>query len=287
MKKYLSIFNYQTVSVISVSLVSAYICTLYQFSIYFDFLILNFIIIFPLTFSLGMALKRREKAIQFLSLFKASLQSVYYGFQKSKLDIEQKEAFRKTAENLSSELINYLAGKSGTATTVREASHAIYTFTRDNKNSIKSSFSIKVSLFLFRMNQSIEFLLATRIHRTPWGPRAIALFGIYFFAIFYPASLIHDVGTGHVNFLYIFLSTASKALILISFYNVQALLENPFNQKGTDGIKLSDFNLFAGLNIEEETAPTSEIGNETPASQESQNERHDKMFQSDIVDKCE
>jgi len=255
MKKYLSIFNFQTVSVISLSLISAYICALYQFSIYFDFLILNFIIIFPLTFSLGMALKRREKAIQFLSLFKASLQSVYYGFQKSKLDIDQKAAFRKIAENLSTQLINYLASGSGNATAVREASHSIFTFTRDNKGSIKSSFSIKVSLFLFRMNESIEFLLATRIHRTPWGPRAISLFGIYFFALFYPASLIHDIGTGNVNFLYVFLSTASKTFILISFYNVQALLENPFNQKGTDGIKLDDFNFFRGINLIEEIAP--------------------------------
>lgn len=271
MKKYLTIFNLQTVSVISLSLISAYVCTLYQFSIYFDFLILNFIIIFPLTFSLGMALKRREKAIQFLSLFKASLQSVYYGFQKSKLDIEQKAAFRKIAEGLSTELINYLADRSGNATTVREASHSIYTFTRDNKG-IKSSFSIKVSLFLFRMNESIEFLLATRIHRTPWGPRAIALFGIYFFAIFYPASLIHDIGTGRVNFIYVFLSTASKALILISFYNVQALLENPFNQKGTDGIKLGDFNLFAGMNINEETALPSANESDNPNAQDSENE---------------
>jgi hypothetical protein len=274
MKKYLSIFNLQTIAIISLSLISAYICALYQFSIYFDFLILNFIIIFPLTFSLGMAFKRREKAIQFLSLFKASLQSVYYGFQKSKLDIEQKAAFRKIAENLSAQLINYLAGRSGNATTVREASHSIYTFTRDNKG-IKSSFSIKVSLFLFRMNESIEFLLATRIHRTPWGPRAIALFGIYFFAIFYPASLIHDIGNGRVNFIYIFLSTASKALILISFYNVQALLENPFNHKGTDGIKLSDFDFFAGINIEEEITPISEIGNKNPALPESENDEEE------------
>lgn len=272
MKKYLSIFNLQTVAIISLSLVSAYICALYHFSIYFDFLILNFIIIFPLTFSLGMALKRREKAIQFLSLFKASLQSVYYGFQKSKLDIDQKAAFRKTAENLSAQLINYLAGKSGTATTVREASHSIYTFTRDNKKNIKSSFSIKVSLFLFRMNQSIEFLLATRIHRTPWGPRAIALFGIYFFAIFYPASLIHDIGTGDVKFLFVFLSTASKAIILISFYNVQALLENPFNQKGTDGIKLGDFNLFAGIDINEEIVPTPEAKDKKADSEDSEND---------------
>ena len=252
MKKYLVIFNLQTVYVICLSFISAYICARYQLSIYFDFLILNFIIIFPLAFSLSMAFKRRERAIEYLSLFKASLQSVYYGFQKSKLDIQQKQAFRKIGENLSTELIEYLAGRSENATVIREASHSIFTFIQHNNENFKRSFSVKISLFLFRMNESIEFLLATRVHRTPWGPRAIALFGIYFFVIFYPASFIHDIGIDKINFLYIFLSTASKGLILISFYNVQALLEDPFSQRGTDGIKLDAFNFFAGMSINEE-----------------------------------
>jgi len=35
--------------------------------------------------------------------------------------------------------------------------------------------------------------------------------------------------------------TGFKVLFLISFYNVQVLMEDPFNQNSPDGIRLNDF----------------------------------------------
>ena len=40
--------------------------------------------------------------------------------------------------------------------------------------------------------------------------------------------------------------TVSKALVLIFLYNIQNLLEDPFNQNSPDGIRLDDFK-FLGL----------------------------------------
>jgi hypothetical protein len=116
------------------------------------------------------------------------------------------------------------------------------------------------------MNESVEFLLATHRHRTPWGPRAIVLATIYIFAISYPAALLHDAGTG-ATFWYLAIMTASKGFLLISFFNVQNLLENPFDQTGPDDIRLDDFKFLAGINMPEELMTAVEITNENSDSE--------------------
>lgn len=258
MNKYLSIFNVQTLLIIGFSMISSYICLKFQLTIYLDFLILGIMIIFPITFSLRSAFRRRERALQYLSFFKATLQSVYYTLQSSKLANEKKNEFRNIAENVSGMLLGYLASKPGDAMDVQEASHAIYRFIQSNKADLKRTLSVKLFLFLFRINESIEFLLATRRHRTPWGPRAIVLFGIYSFVIFYPASLLHDVGPG-VQLWYLMLSTAFKGLLFISLYNVEALLEDPFDQRGPDGIRLDDFGFYPGTTFTETSPSVAEL----------------------------
>jgi hypothetical protein len=59
-----------------------------------------------------MAFRRRERALQYLSLFKASLQSVFYSLEASKLDEVKRTEFRSIAENISATLLKYLTGKS-------------------------------------------------------------------------------------------------------------------------------------------------------------------------------
>jgi hypothetical protein len=212
-----------------------------------------------------MAFRRRERALQYLSLFKASLQSVFYSLLVSKLDGGKKNEFMRIAEHLSATLLQYLKGKSIDSTPVQEASHSIFTYMRVNSENIKRTFSVKIFLFLFRMNESVEFLLATHRHRTPWGPRAIVLITIYIFVITYPAALLHDV-TG-AAFWYLAIMTASKGFILISFFNVQNLLENPFDQTGPDDIRLDDFKFLAGVTMPEELMTAVEITNEKSDSE--------------------
>jgi hypothetical protein len=189
---------------------------------------------------LRMAFRRREKALQYMSLFKSSLQSLAYVFGTSKIDADKKREFKTIATNISDELIDYLASKKQDASAVQNASHTIYMFTQSNRKGLGRRLAARVLLFTFRVNESVEFLLATKRHRIPWGPKAIVLFAIYVFIIFYPAGLLNRTGFD-VSFLYVFAMTAIKAFLLISFYNIQDMLEDPFNQNSPDGIRVNDF----------------------------------------------
>jgi len=239
MKKYLSIFNLQTLLVTGLSLLSCYLSVRFELRIYADFLIIGLIIVFPLTFSMREAFKRRERCLQYLSLMKASLQSVFYSLQNSKLGDHKTAEFGNIAQSISETLIRYLSKASDDVVAVEQSAHAMATFFEKNRKMTKRD-SLKILLFISKINESIEFLLAVRRHRTPWGPRAIVLFAIYLLAILYPASVLFAAGA-EFQLWNLFLMTEFKVLILISLYNVQGLLEDPFNQNSPDGIRLNDF----------------------------------------------
>jgi hypothetical protein len=109
-----------------------------------------------------------------------------------------------------------------------------------NKKALKGSLPDKISFFLFRVNNSIEFLLATKRHRTPRGLNLVVKVAIYLFVSLYPASLLHETGPDE-SLGYLFVASVVKSVFLISLVNVQEMLEDPFNQKGTDDIRMDDF----------------------------------------------
>lgn len=243
MNKFRFVFNKHTLLIVLLSLLSSFFSVEYQISIYLDFIFLGIFIALPLTYTLREAFKRRERAIQYLSSFRATLQSSYYYFEISKAGPGTKLEFRNTLTNISARLIEYLSGKTNDAEGVQKAAHAVFVFINANKEDFKNSFSEKILSFQYRINESIDFLLATKRHQTPWGVRATILFGIYCFVIFYPASLLHTTGFD-TPFWYVFVMTGFKGFILISLCSVQILLENSFDQKGYDCIRIHDFDFI-------------------------------------------
>ena len=241
MKKYLAIFNFQTLVITCLSLVSCFLSIRYEFRVYADFLIFGIIIVFPLTFTMREAFRRRERSLQYLSLLKASLQSIIYLFKITKMEEQKKREVLGLAGSVTDTLIEYLSTPTGDATKVQQASSNMGAFIMLHKKETKSN-SFKIFSFVLRANESIEFLLAVKRHHTPWGPRAIVLFTIYVFALFYPPAILTEAGFAIATWN-LFLMTAGKVIILISLYNVQRLMEDTFNPNTPDAIRLNDFRI--------------------------------------------
>jgi len=247
MKKFTAIVNWQTLIVVCLSFVSCYFTIKYQFTMYADFLIFGLLIAFPITLTTKEAFKRRERAMQYLSLFKASLQSLYIGVLNSKCEYREKEYFKSIVIDLTGMLINYLKSTEvGDPSPVHKASDTIATFVMRNKKALKGSLPDKISFFLFRVNNSIEFLLATKRHRTPRGLNMVVKIAVFLFVILYPASLLHETGPKE-SLGYLFTASVFKSIFLISLINVQEMLEDPFDQKGTDDIRMDDFTFTSQL----------------------------------------
>jgi hypothetical protein len=235
-----------TIIIACISLISSYVSRQYEFTLYVDFFIIGVILAFPISFAMREAFRRRERAIAYLSQFKATLQSLFFSFENSKLGQEKKTEVKFILSDISKRTIEYLAGKPDYESNVEEYTQRFFLFIRQNEENLKGSFSVKVMLFFFRVNESIEFLLATKRHKTPLGVRMVVLFSIYLFAVLYPSSLLHRVGFQGTLF-YIFITTYFKAFLFTCLYNIQNSLEDPFIPGSVDSIRLHDF-AFSPLN---------------------------------------
>ena len=84
MKKYLQIINIRTFQVLLICLAISFLVIQYKVKYNYDLTVLSIAIIFPLVFTIRAAFRRREKALEHLSRFKASMLIVHYCFQRSK-----------------------------------------------------------------------------------------------------------------------------------------------------------------------------------------------------------
>src|SRR5215831_6817964 len=134
MKRFTAIVNWQTLIVICLSFASCCFTILYKFTMYMDFLIFGLLIAFPITLATKEAFKRREAAIQSLSLFKSTLQSVYYTVVNSKLEYRDKVFFKNIAMELTGLLIDFLkTNNPGDPTPVHTAADKLASFVIRNK----------------------------------------------------------------------------------------------------------------------------------------------------------
>ncbi|MDZ7645846.1 MAG: hypothetical protein U5K54_00990 [Cytophagales bacterium] len=95
------------------------------------------------------------------------------------------------------------------------------------------------------VHRGAENIIAINQHRTPIAIRAYCLIFIYMYPVIYTPALynkLHDGISANDAWLVYALSSVST-FILISLYNVQDQMENPFDQHGLDDIQLNDFKL--------------------------------------------
>ena len=112
MSRYLSIINYRTLVCVLLSALIPYVA--YRFKVIYniDLTLMSIAIIFPLVFTIRGAFRRREKALEHLSRFRASLKTVENFFQHSKMeDSLRKESIRLVHE-INDKLFSHLSTKS-------------------------------------------------------------------------------------------------------------------------------------------------------------------------------
>ena len=88
MSRYLVILNFRTFIALLISFIIPFISYRLNVSYDIDLTLISIAIIFPLVFTIRGAFRRREKALEHLSLFRASLETVKNLILSSKLETE-------------------------------------------------------------------------------------------------------------------------------------------------------------------------------------------------------
>lgn len=240
MQKYLAIINHRTGYVLLVCLIVTYACLYYSFSFNLNTTLFSIAVVFPLVFTIRESFKRRDRIIALLSVFKSSLNAVYYCFANNvKLSDEKKEFVGEKLQTISKLFFDALTKNDYDSTLVREKLDEIFAFLNENSDSISNGTGLKIIRFLKDVHESIENTVGLKMHGTPVSLRAYCLVFIYVFPFIFIPTVVNDLGEARSGVIYIL--SLIHGFILISLYNVQSAMEDPFDQIGLDDIKLEEF----------------------------------------------
>jgi predicted membrane chloride channel (bestrophin family) len=241
MNKYLDIVNHRSLNISVLCIAVTYFCLRYNFSYDVDLIIFSIAIIFPLVFTIREAFRRRQNAIRLLSKLKASISAFYFSLENSnKLTAEEKQQVHVMMNALSETFIDGLMDRQNASIPkVREEVRELYHFVDTNRNSISGNASLKLIRLIQDIQECIENLNGIKIHGTPVSLRAYCLIFIYILPFIFTPTLVFNL-SNHPSWI-IYALSVLHGFILISLYNLQDHIEDPFDQMGLDDIKLVEF----------------------------------------------
>ena len=261
LRKYTSALNYRTLISVIISFIATKIAYYYNLVFDLDLTLISVAVVFPLVFTLGSAFQRREKALEHLGRAKGALASIKYCFSASKNIVdEEKEKIYSGVNSVKSELISFLYAKSKDKVKLNQSIGLIQNFIMEHRDALGRSLSLRIYRLMRDVIMGIENSISIKVHRTPQSIRAYCELFIYIFPFYYAPTLIKNVdtpssGSGEIiNSLpvpmidndYAFIVYGLNIIIsfiLISLFNVQEQIENPYDQDGMDDIKLTNYEL--------------------------------------------
>jgi predicted membrane chloride channel (bestrophin family) len=243
MSRYLSIINYRTLITLILSLLVP--LAAYQFEVVYniDLTLMSIAIIFPLVFTIRGAFRRREKALEHLSLFRASLKTIENIIHfSSKISDADKLQGQEKIHALDLALYGHLTTKDESPVEFDKAYYEFLDFIKLKGETITGGAREKIFRFLKDVLDSADNLIGIHSHRTPISLKAYCLIFIYIFPVIYTPTIINKIGIDNPSWLTFFIVILSE-FILISLYNIQDQMEYPFDDEGLDDIKLKLFSV--------------------------------------------
>jgi hypothetical protein len=235
--------NIRTFVVVALSLISCYISYKYDLRFHFSIVLLGLAIAFPLATSIQMAFKRREKALEYLALFKSGLLAIHYSFQASKkLDATKKAESTTILNGVCDKLLELLKTSNGNVSLVQAETDKVMQFIERNREEISARILIRVIRYLKDALDGATYLVSLTTHRTILGLRLLAIFFIILFSAFHPPMMVYQLRDQLPEWT-VYLTCALGPFLLVTLYNFQTHIEYPFDQKGADDIKLDEFKL--------------------------------------------
>ncbi len=239
----LPLFNVRTFLVLMISQLAAFLAIHYQIKINSDPVLFSLAIAFPLAFSIQAAFRRRERALEYFSIFKAGAMAVHNSCRASEdLPADKKSEIRKILIAMVDQLMNQLEHRVASYQGMQLAIDQIMEFIEKNREGLSNRNVLRMIRYLRDITESSAYLIGLVKHRTMIGLRFYAIAFILIFP-FIQAPIIYSRFGAMVPSWCIYLALAFTSLILVTLSNFQKLIEYPFDQKGMDNIHIRDFSL--------------------------------------------
>ena len=240
-----SVFNFRVVLILIETVIIYFFYDYYQINLKIDFTIMSIAIVFPLVFSITSAYQRRQEAINIFAEFRnkiIDLTNIFYAVEKiEKDDYDRLYRVLMEAQKI---LIEYLKNPNTTEefNALRQKRKSILILIDNykdlfNEREKDSLIRVKNELFL-----TAEKIRGIKIHGTPISLRKYCLIFIYLSPLLYNSQLIVARTTvgADLEIIISLLFSLVVSFVLMALYNVQDYIENPFDQKGLDDLKIDE-----------------------------------------------
>ena len=237
----LSVFNTRLFIILMETIVVFYLYDFYKINIKVDYTIMSIAIIFPLVFSITSAYQRRQDAITLYLEFRnkiIDLTNIFYAVESVKVK-NYNELFNSLQE-VQELLIQYLT---------QDESEKIFDAIREKRKNVlliidnhKKLFNEREKDSLIRVKNelflSAEKIRGIKLHGTPISLKKYCLVFIYFSPLLYSSQSLLNLEGDFVTKLMSLSFSLVVSFVLMALYNVQDYIENPFDQKGLDDLKI-------------------------------------------------
>ena len=114
-------------------------------------------------------------------------------------------------------------------------------FLHNNKDAIGNNTITRIVRYMKEVHEGAECTMATKNHRTPLSLRSYCLVFIYLFPFLHGPNLMARIDSNEDLLWVVYLVNCIISFVLITIYNIQQQLEDPFDQNGLDDIRINDF----------------------------------------------
>src|SRR5688572_19775824 len=241
--KILNYFNLRTFLALVASQIATFIAIKYDIKFHADLLLFGLCVVFPLHFSLQAAFKRREKALEYFSLFKGGSLALNYTFQMSEdMADEKKEVIRLLLNDMGTSLINQLENKIPGYQLMQQKLNEVFSFMQANREEIPKRNALRMVRYIKDISESSAYLISLVSHRTMIGLRFYSIFFIVILPLAQAPLVLYRFDT-LLPAWGIHLMLAFTTLALVTLNNFQVMIEYPFDPKGIDNVKVREFSL--------------------------------------------
>lgn len=239
--KVLNYFNLRTILALAISQVAAFLAIHFQIKFHLDLLLFGLCVVFPLHFSMQAAFKRRDKALEYFSLFKAGTMALHYSFQVAEdLVAEKKAEARRLLKGVTAQLIDQLENRKLPYEPLQRKLDEVFAFIENHREEISKRNVLRTVRYLKDVTESSVYLVSLVRHRTMVGLRFYTILFIIIFPLVQAPIILYRLdGIVQTWGIYVFLALTS--LILVTLSNFQTLIEHPFDARGVDNIQVRDF----------------------------------------------
>ncbi len=206
-------------------------------------MLFSLVIVFPLHFATQAAFRRREKALEYFSMFKAGAMALVHSFRIAEdLADERKAEIKKIIADFACQLFFQLENRVPQYDRFQEKVNPVMKFIETNRKEISNRNVLRIIRYLRDVSESSVYLISLVRHRTMAGIRFYQIFFICLFPLLQAPMLLHRLdAVVPVWSLHVIIGFTT--LFLVTLSNFQTNIEYPFDQRGIDNIWLNDFNL--------------------------------------------